>query len=214
MPRSFPTRHVFAPIPANMPKSSRCTRPISNGARSRMILKAPRRCSRTATRTCVKWPWRKCVRPRTSWWRWSRNCSACCCPRTPTTGATCFSRFAPERVATKRRSFRAICFACIRATRKSAAGGWRSFPRTKASTAGTRKSSPASRARTCTASSSSSPARTVYSASPKPNPRAASTPRPAPWRFCRSRMNKRPSRSTQPTCAWTPTARPARAVST
>jgi protein subunit release factor A len=26
--------------------------------------KAPRRCSRTATRTCAKWPWKKSAKPR------------------------------------------------------------------------------------------------------------------------------------------------------
>lgn len=36
---------------------------------------------------------------------------------------------------------------------------------------------------------------------PKPNPRAASTPPPALWRYCRSRTSRRPSRSTRPICA-------------
>jgi len=42
--------------------------PVVQGYKScsayKVILKAPRRCSRTATRTCVKWPWKKSAKPR------------------------------------------------------------------------------------------------------------------------------------------------------
>ncbi len=48
----------------------------------------------------------------------------------------------------------------------------------------------------------------------KPNPRAGSTLPPAPSRCCRSRTSRQRSRSTRPTCGWTPTVPPVPAAST
>ena len=77
--------------------------------------------------------------------------------------------------------------ACTRATPRARAGRSRSSPPAPASTAATRKSSRASGRRRVLAPEATRSAAIACSACRQPSRRAASTPRPRPWRSCPSR---------------------------
>ena len=138
-------------------------------------------------------------------------CSACC-RRIPTTAATCSWRSVPAPVATRRRSSGDLFRMYSRYAERQ---GWRvetlsenegehgGYKEVIARVEGDNVYAKLVRVR-----------RAPRSGCRKPNPRAGSTLPPALSRCCRSRTNRQRSRSTRPTCGWTPTVPPAPAAST
>ena len=137
-----------------------------------------------------------------------------CCPRTPPTKATSFSRCAREPAATRRRCSPATFSACTSNMPRRRAGRSRLLSMSEG-TAGGYKEIVARdlRARRVSRGSSSRAASTASSACPRPRRRGASTPPPRPSRSCRT-PRRSISSSTRPTSRSTPCARAAPAAST
>jgi peptide chain release factor 1 len=135
-------------------------------------------------------------------------------PKDPRDEGNLFLEIRAGPAATKRRSSRAICCACICVMRNGGAGASKSFRPAKASTAASRKSSRASKAAARIRGSSTNRARIACSACRKPNRRAASTLRRRQSRSCPNSTKSTKCRSATPTCASTRFAHPARVAST